>query len=360
MLNPQKSPATRLANWLDAFLPIFGNLFPCKPHKYIVAKLIISVAMCTLNGSRFLQAQLDSIATQNRLPDELIVCDDGSSDGTFKQIEAFAAQAAFPVRWSVNERRLGSTKNFEGAIERCRGEIVILADQDDVWYPNKVDSIENAFLESDSTVATFSDADLINADSQLLGLRLWSTLGFTRSQQRQFDQGKNLDVLAKHPVITGATMAFRKELFPLLTPIPADDIHDRWMSFLLAACGRIRLIRQPLMQYRRHEHQQIGPGPHDFQAKMKTARSRGAEFYTSEIARYSQLLDYIRMHQCKFLLAQEAMKKLTTKLRHLKHRACLPHSKVARIPGLLTETINGRYWRYSGGWKSLAKDLVVR
>ena len=78
-----------------------------------------SVAMCTYNGARFVGGQLESIAAQTRPPDELVVCDDRSSDETVSAVERFAREATFPVRLSVNERNLGSTKNFERAISQA-------------------------------------------------------------------------------------------------------------------------------------------------------------------------------------------------------------------------------------------------
>src|SRR5256885_16928924 len=124
--------------------------------------------MCTFNGARFLGAQLASIATQERPPDELVVCDDGSSDGSVELVRAFALRASFSTRLVTNDIKLGSTKNFEKAISLCQGAIIALADQDDVWYPNKLGRIEKAFLQSSQIVLAFSDADLIDDNSCLL------------------------------------------------------------------------------------------------------------------------------------------------------------------------------------------------
>jgi glycosyltransferase involved in cell wall biosynthesis len=201
------------------------------PH---MSDLTISLAMCTFNGKRFLGAQLESIGAQSRPPDELVICDDGSSDGSVELIREFARHAPFPTRLVVNERNLGSTRNFEPAILLCQGKIVALADQDDVWYPHKLEQIDNAFAQSRSIALAFSDADLIDDNTRLLGLRLWATFSFNRSEQKEFANGHALNILAKHPVVTGATMAFRKELFDLITPIPEGHIHDAWISFLLA------------------------------------------------------------------------------------------------------------------------------
>ena len=108
----------------------------------------ISVALCTYNGEPFLSAQLRSIAAQDRPPDELVICDDGSSDGSLEVIRGFARCSRIPTRVVVNDKNLGSTRNFEQAISLCQGEIVLLADQDDVWYPYKLRRIQEVFLRS--------------------------------------------------------------------------------------------------------------------------------------------------------------------------------------------------------------------
>jgi glycosyltransferase involved in cell wall biosynthesis len=322
--------------------------------------LNISVAMCTFNGERFLSAQLESIAAQDRVPDELVVCDDGSSDGSREIIREFARRSTFSTRFLSNDRNLGSTKNFERAISLCRGAIVALADQDDVWYPHKLRRIENAFLRSSAIVAAFSDADLIDDNSRLLGFRLWPTFSFDIAKQKQFANGHALNVLIRHPVVTGATMAFRRELFDLIAPIPADEFHDRWISFLLAARGRFETISESLLQYRRHDEQQLGPGPLTLRGQMAQAKSRGKNSYLDDINRFQQLYDRLSQHRADFPNAEYAQKQIRRKICHFEHRARLPDTKAARIPKVFREVFNGNYWRYSGGWKSIASDLVFR
>ena len=319
----------------------------------------ISVAMCTFNGARFLGAQLDSIASQGRVPNELVVCDDGSADGSVEILEAFARRALFPTRISVNKRNLGSTRNFEQAISLCGGTIVALADQDDIWYPHKLERIENAFLKSSEIVAAFSDADLIDENSRPLSSSLWISNGFDARKQKQFANARSLDVLIRHPVLTGATMAFRREFFDLMIPIPENEIHDRWMSFLLAAIGPMEAIPEPLMQYRRHNNQQVGPGPLTFREQVHTAKSRKAAFYHDEVQRFCQLYERLELRKADFPDGDSVVQELQKKIAHVNHRANLPRTHFARVPGLLREALNGNYWRYSGGWRSVAKDLVI-
>ncbi|MGA9861333.1 MAG: glycosyltransferase family 2 protein [Terriglobales bacterium] len=325
-----------------------------------VQTLPISVAMCIFNGERFLSAQLESIAAQDRPPDELVICDDGSTDRSREIVTEFARWAAFPIRLVVNAENLGSTKNFEKAISLCQGAIVALADQDDIWYRNKLKSIEKAFLRSSSIIAVFSDADLIDNDSQLWGLRLWKAFSFDAGEQWQFRNSRALNVLVKHPVVTGATMAFRKELFDILAPIPTNDIHDRWISFLLAARGQFEVISDPLMQYRRHERQQEGLPPLTPLALIAQARRRGASFHLEEIKRLHQLHDRLGERRADFPRAEYAQKEIERKISHLTQRARLPRTRVARIPRVLREAFGGAYWRYSAGWNSIAKDLMIR
>jgi glycosyltransferase involved in cell wall biosynthesis len=321
--------------------------------------LKISVAMCTFNGSRFLTPQLESIAAQDRSPDELVVCDDGSSDRCIEIVREFSRRVEFPTRVVVNDRNLGSTKNFEQAISLCRGGIVVLADQDDVWYRHKLARIEKAFLRSNAIVAVFSDADLIDDHSRPLDLRLWNSFSFSPAEQRRFANGHALNVLVKHPVVTGATMAFRKEFFDLLAPIPANHVHDRWISFLLAASGQIQPISESLMQYRQYGEQQIGPGTVSFSKRLAQARGTGPGFYLKEIEGFREIDERLEDRKESFRHAELAQREIKRKISHRKHRAALPRTNIARIPKVFREVLNRGYWRYSEGWKSVAKDLFI-
>jgi hypothetical protein len=243
----------------------------------------------------------------------------------------------------------------------CRHPIVALADQDDVWYPHKLRKIENAFSQPNEPVGVFSDADLIDEESRSLEMGLWESFLFDLREQRKFRAGKALDVLVKRPVVTGATMAFKKEVLDSISPIPADTVHDCWISFLLAACGRLEPISEPLMQYRRSSGQQIGPGPGHLAPleRIKRAQQTGTSFYVGEIARFRQLQERLARMEGNFPNAKLAQRRVTAKIAHLEHRVQLPRSRMARIPSIFREASKGSYQRYSAGWKSVAKDLII-
>jgi glycosyltransferase involved in cell wall biosynthesis len=315
--------------------------------------------MCTFNGERFVRTQLESISAQDRPPDELVVCDDGSSDASVEIVREFARCAKFSMRVVVNDRNLGSTKNFEKAISLCHGTIVALADQDDVWYQHKLRRIEQSFLQSREIVAAFSDADLIDDDSKWLGRRLWPSFSFHRGEQIQFAGGGALKVLLKHPVVTGASMAFRRQYFSLLAPIPAKQIHDRWISFLLATRGKFAVISDRLMQYRQHQRQQLGPGPRTLRERTRRAMLTKASSYLDEIERLCEFRNRLEEYESDCPDTKQAVMEIGRKISHLEHRARLPRIRVARIPSVLRQTLNAYYWRYSTGWGSIAKDLLL-
>src|SRR5581483_2986961 len=127
--------------------------------------MTLSIVMATFNGAAHLPRQLRSLAAQERLPDELVVSDDGSTDQTATILHGFAEQAPFPVRLLTNDRPLGSTANFEVAIAAATGDIIAPCDQDDVWYPEKLKRIEAAFDATPRPSLVFSDADVV--DEQL-------------------------------------------------------------------------------------------------------------------------------------------------------------------------------------------------
>ena len=318
----------------------------------------ISIAMCTFNGARYLPAQLRSIALQHRPPDELVICDDGSSDATAEIAAKFARSAPFEVRNFRNAGNLGSTKNFEQAISLCHGTVVALADQDDVWYPDKLQTIENAFLFSPSTVAVFSDADLIGPNSVPHRAHLWDSFLFRPQERQRFAAGDGICVLLKHPIVTGATMAFHADLRHLLLPIPADHTHDRWLAFLLAARGRFTPIAESLMQYRCHPSQQIGPGRSNFRTRFQQACKTGPDFYIEETAQFRQLAERLQQYRSDFPDVERALNEINKKIVHRKHRAHLPPASITRIPRVFGEMLNGGYWRYSEGWQSIVKDLA--
>ena len=128
-----------------------------------------SVALCSYNGATFIKKQIDSILNQKYFKiDEIVVCDDNSTDDTLKIINNF--EQIYPGVFSIhkNEINLGSTKNFEKALKLCTGDFIFLADQDDIWKDNKVQKILAVFDKNPEAEGVFSNADMIDKDDNVI------------------------------------------------------------------------------------------------------------------------------------------------------------------------------------------------
>jgi glycosyltransferase involved in cell wall biosynthesis len=321
------------------------------------AALGTSIALCTYNGASFLSEQLASFATQTRLPDELIVCDDRSSDATTEILAGFARDAPFPVRLTVNDVRLGSTLNFSRAIHACSGDIVFLSDQDDVWREDKVERICAVFSERPDTGAVFTDATVVDDALRDLGYQLWASFGFTASEQRAFCSGRQLEVLLQRNVATGATMAFRRRLCDLVMPIPECWVHDGWIALLVAATSVLRFIPEPLILYRQHASNQIGGTRKSLRDEVRIAKATGNSAYLQIVEqcqaakqRLAVLGDRVKRDDLQGLLDQKS--------RHFAARAAMPEGFFARLSVVAQEWTSQRYRRYSRGYRSLLKDLA--
>ena len=152
----------------------------------MMSKYFISVAMCTYNGAQYLKEQLDSIVKQTRLPNEVVVCDDGSIDATLQLLDKFKEITPFSVRIYRNKTNLGPTKNFEEAISLCRGDIIVLSDQDDIWVPYKLETLERAFEKYSDIGYIFSNAWVVDKKSRFVGDTIWNRISFTIRDRSSF------------------------------------------------------------------------------------------------------------------------------------------------------------------------------
>lgn len=224
----------------------------------------VSVAMCTYNGAAFIAQQLDSIATQTILPNEIVICDDGSTDATLDIINSFSARFPNPITVHRNSVNLGSIRNFEQAMRMCSGDIIMLSDQDDIWYPDRVERSLDELMSDKQIGYVFSDADLIDCEGVSLNKMLWKSVRFNNFHMKKFGDGASqAEMIIRRPFVTGATMAFKAGLRDKILPIPKDKTiklhHDRWIALILSANGYYgRAIHKPFIQYRLHNAQLIG------------------------------------------------------------------------------------------------------
>ena len=324
-----------------------------------------SVAMCTYNGAPFVAEQLASIATQTRLPDELVVCDDRSTDATVECVRDFARNAPFPVRLVENEQNLGSTKNFGRAFELCEGDIIAFADQDDVWLPEKLRRLEDVL--SNDTALAFTDGEVVEESLRPRGQRVWQTIRFGEAEQRLFREGRGFEVLLDHNVVTGAAMAIKAEFRDLILPIPNDLVHDGipvlhdwWAALLVTAVAKVDFISEPLFKYRQHPTQQLGiMSKYEGNDEPLTTRIRSSASRRNTFSTEIKYLRAIRERLSSVKAVRVPLSDLEARLTHFETRAAMPEPRLQRIAPVLRELLARRYHTYSNGLVSAVKDFWI-
>jgi glycosyltransferase involved in cell wall biosynthesis len=217
----------------------------------------VSIALAAYNGEQHLHRQLESIAVQTRLPEELVVTDDCSDDRTPLIIEEFARTAPFPVHLHRNQSRLGYRRNFMLAASLCSSQLIAFCDQDDKWYPHKLEFCVERFTEPD-ILLTYHNADVVSNDDRKIG-----------SLEPSAAKQSVLAPMSFQPMVhvLGFTTVFRRSLlqFSELWPMSVDHLHptepmahDQWFFFFASALGKICYIDEPLVAYVQHGRNVFG------------------------------------------------------------------------------------------------------
>lgn len=205
----------------------------------MAGRMKISVCMATYQGERHLKEQVESILSQLEADDELVVSDDCSTDGTLRILDDMADAR---IRVSSNPTNLGYSKNFESALRRATGDIIFVADQDDVWLPDKVATMSRALEVHDLVV---SDVKIVDEDLTEVHPSHFQTYG-TRS-------GFVPNLLQTRYI--GAAMAMHRRVLDLALPLPRRSAlcaYDYWIAVVAELYFDVGLVQRPLMLYRRH------------------------------------------------------------------------------------------------------------
>jgi len=206
--------------------------------------------MCTFNGAKYIDEQLQSLCQQTKQPYEIIICDDGSSDATEVIVNKYIATVDFPIRFEVNKDRLGYRRNFTQAASLCSGDLVAFCDQDDIWRSDKLSKVADWFSDP-RIMMVHHNARVVDANAVPSGF---------------------VNKAGHHPVLAkplqenpwsyslGFTQTFRSELIKfgdLRSRIMGEEetewtAHDQWISFLSSSLGWVAYIDEELVDYRQH------------------------------------------------------------------------------------------------------------
>lgn len=320
----------------------------------------ISIAMATYNGEAYLQEQLDSFIRQTRQPDQLVVSDDGSTDGTLEILETFCSVAPFEVRILKNQENLGYAGNFNRALQETSGQLVFLSDQDDVWFPEKIKiMVQMADANIDDKVF-MNDCEL--TDEQL------NSLNITKLDQIQaggFDDST---------FIIGCCAMIRRDFLELILPVPEGlSAHDRWVVGLANDLGLRQINSDVLQYYRRHGSNQseaitnntVRLSPYVIWKAIKSGKNESspdAKVITA-LKQYDILISSSECLKSKFpQMFQFKLNKMIEEKRAqrdiMKIRLSTRNQNlIKRFFGIFRLLVSGKY-RYFSGIRSALRDLV--
>ncbi|WP_163323677.1 glycosyltransferase family 2 protein [Draconibacterium mangrovi] len=200
--------------------------------------MVISVCIPTYNGGRYIKQQLDSILNQSRAIDEIIISDDSSTDQTVEIIRSYNNPK---IRLFEKQRFANPIFNLEFALKQAKGDYIFLADQDDIWMPDKVEILVNELAKSKLVI---SDGVIINRE----GKGIASSIFEIYNSRKGF-----LKNLTKNSYM-GCCLAFHKDLLPIVLPFPKKiAMHDLWIGLNAELYTNPIFCPAKLVKYRRHD-----------------------------------------------------------------------------------------------------------
>jgi glycosyltransferase involved in cell wall biosynthesis len=316
----------------------------------------ISVALCTYNGERFLRQQLESISSQTVLPSELVISDDGSTDNTLDIVHGFAARAPFPVVIRQNASNLGFAQNFASCFAECKGDVIAVSDQDDIWFPDRIERTWNAF-ETDAALGyVFSDAPFIDEADMPTGVTLYGSYPIFITDREAFADGRSiLRAVLRWPIIYGTTMAFRSRFLSTILPIPVGWSHDWWISIVLSSLSSSRKL-DPVTLYRQHASQVVGGRDWTLADYLQAGVERESRTYLQEEGLLSNAIGIL---ETKPGQAPVLLEMLREKRDFLRKRMLAHEGGFLGLGAILALFFSSDYWIFGAGLKTFAKDVLL-
>lgn len=221
----------------------------------------VSVVMCVYNGERFLQEQLESVLNQTYTNFELLIIDDSSTDKSYSILKSYQLKHPNKIRLFQNEKNIGFNRNFEKGILLSKGEFISICDQDDIWFPEKIEEL----------VSTIGEAHLIYSNSELIDEE-GNALNRTLAHKLIHVNDPCFKAFLDSNFITGHTCLFRRELVEYIFPLPPEvTYYDKWIGLVAAYIGDVKYHDKVLTRYRIHTASVIGQVE---QSEAKHLRSR--------------------------------------------------------------------------------------
>lgn len=210
----------------------------------------VSIAVCTYNGEKYVSEQLTSILNQSHPADEIVVCDDASTDDTVDIVERLTRTAGPVVKISRNEVNRGYRANFEDALRRTTGDIIFFSDQDDIWVEHKIEHVLDRFHRHRDALLVYTDGFVFDDET---GERKLLSEWYGPLFRDELAAEEVLINLNQTHNLKGCLMASRAELKQFALPFGPGWGHDRWLTLISYALSAASCVSEPLILHRRHQ-----------------------------------------------------------------------------------------------------------
>lgn len=220
----------------------------------------VSVVMTTYNGSKYIKKQLDSIRNQSLKADEVIICDDCSTDGTCRIIKEYISERSLN-NWFFyqNKCNIGWVDNFHQAYDKAIGDYVFLCDQDDIWNENKISTMVDCLIQHPEIGVLACRMKLIDGDGNRLKDSP-NTIPFTSKNTGKIEKEK-LTTKIIYAISPGCTMVVRNSFieFTKLMPEAKKLPHDALFWKVGILTGKAYVLDMSLIDYRLHKDNASSP-----------------------------------------------------------------------------------------------------
>lgn len=254
-----------------------------------------SVALCTFNGEKYIEQLLESLLKQTLKPDEIVICDDCSTDRTVEMIYNFFSNNQLNYTLVINQNNIGFFNNFKKAVSLCTGDIVFLCDQDDVWEETKIACLIDIMSSNSHILSLTTNIRLIDEQGQyILPNRKDGDNPFFKKSHFEVDQKNNdlykvsLRTVLCHNIAPGCSQVVRKSIIKDIMKFERSA-HDWVFNQIAAFRDGAYYYDKPLTRYRYHKHQTIGI-PNYYYCMITNKKWDRLLSYYKEIAQFLYIL----------------------------------------------------------------------
>ncbi len=214
----------------------------------------IQILLSTYNGEKHLEEAISSLFLQTITDWQLIIRDDGSTDNTQSILETLKEKNPKKIIILADgQRNLGACNSFAKLLEHATAKYIMFCDQDDVWYPDKIEAtyakmLETEKVHSDKPVLIHSDLEVVNKNLETISSSMW--------QYQKIDPrfGSNFKKLMAFNVVTGCTIMINQKVKEIALPISENAyMHDWWIAIKSSRYGVVKYVDRPLVKYRIHD-----------------------------------------------------------------------------------------------------------